>query len=132
MALVNQLLPSWMGSTGGAVVGSSIAIPTVYWQLADDIWHEARPLITSPSEVLTAGIDLSSFLGIATIVSSSMSYKVGHGLSYTQPARLLPTLQVLSITLSGGRRNTRHVLAVGVVTSDGQSLVIDCPVHVGR
>jgi len=136
MALMPPLLPMILRVGADGVVADAPVIDSV------SIWitlnrssinglYLAEPLHKTPSEVLIVGIDLSSALGSGEIVSGSISYITGHGLTFDYSVSILAGLQSIAFRLSGGRRNTRHVIALTTVTAD-ETLKTYLPVEVVR
>lgn len=106
--------------------------PTAWWDVVNNTIvrrYSAWPIYKTPSEVLYCGLELSDVIGSGTITEATVVYASGHGMS-VGAAVVLASDTGVAITLSSGRRNTRHVLLVSANTSDGQKIHIDCPVQV--
>ncbi len=92
--------------------------------------YRCWPVFKTPAESFVLGIDVSGPVGAATVNSVVVAYLRGHGLTFDTVADWLNELQAVAFHIAGGRRNTRHVLVVTVVTSAGQVIKIDVPIEV--
>lgn len=137
MAIMPPLLPMMAGGESVSVdSGPAIGVrePTVWLQLYQDRFtghYSCDPIYKAPNEDLDVGVNLLGIANGNAVTAVTLAYAHGHGVTFNATALVLGGSIAAMFALSGGRRNTRHVLAVSVTTAD-DTHVFYCPVVVVR
>ncbi len=121
-----------------ADVGGEL-VPSWYWVLSDVAHLEGAtghysvlPLYKTPSEQITAALDLSALTTVRTIEDAQIRRQPKGALTVESVRVIGSAEQTIGMRVSGGRRMTANGFSLMATLSDGNVLVIECPVYVVR